>query len=179
VKLGDQGYWWALVNGTAGLAAPLDYAWEVSSCLLDMYGTGAALGGDADGEDEIRSAMHHVEPEGAFGGQALLPRLLHLCVRVRPARGPRVLTGRSNCLGDVDVYWEWDGWAAGADEWQHLHARWGATVRHHVGWKWAWLNTAPRSGAHRRSSGARVALHVVEPVVFADEVFARAEGLLA
>jgi hypothetical protein len=54
-------------------------------------------------------------------------------------------------------------------------------VRHHVGFKWAWLNAGPtlRTGERPRKGGAQLALAAVDPVVFADEVFARERGLLA
>jgi hypothetical protein len=179
VKLGDQGYWWALVNGTTGLATPLDYAWEVSSCLLNMYGTDATVEHETDGEDALRAMMQHVAAESQFFGQVIAPRLVHLYVRPFQC-WRRGLTDCSNCLDGAEVYWEWPGWDASSDEWQHLNVRWGATVQHHVGFKWAWLNAGPtrRTGERPRKGGAQLALHVVEPVVFADEAFARAEGLL-
>jgi hypothetical protein len=102
VKLGDQGYWWALVNGTAGLAAPLDYAWEVSSCLLDMYGTDAAPGGDAADDAAVRAQMLHLG-ESPFAGAVVRPRLLHLCVaraRARAALTPAATASTARrCTG--------------------------------------------------------------------------------
>jgi hypothetical protein len=77
VKLGDQGYWWALVHGVPGLAAPLDYAWEVSSCLLDMYGLSNAPGDDARDDDDVRPEMLHLGGT-PWAGQVPAPRLLHL-----------------------------------------------------------------------------------------------------
>ena len=77
VKLGDQGYWWAIVSQNPGLFEHLSYDWEVSSCLMDMYG--AALGDDArDVAEEARRQVHTEDTPHA--GQAVLPKMLHLCV---------------------------------------------------------------------------------------------------
>jgi hypothetical protein len=75
------------------------------------------------------------------------------------------------------VYWEWPGWDPAAGHWQHLAQRWRHTVLHHVGFKWAWLNAGPtpRAGERPRKGGPGVSVSVVEPVLFADELFARGE----
>jgi hypothetical protein len=86
VKLGDQGYWWAFVNGTDGLAVPLDHSWEVTSCLVDMYGTDNLPGSnperkgedhDAEDVDITSEKMIHLQGTPWYGG-AVTPRLLHL-----------------------------------------------------------------------------------------------------
>ena len=79
VKLGDQGYWWAIVSRNPGIFEHLSYDWEMSSCLMDMYGT--ALGDDArDAEEEVRSQVHTKDTSHA--GTAVLPKMLHLYVVV-------------------------------------------------------------------------------------------------
>jgi hypothetical protein len=81
VKLGDQGYWWAVVNGTnsAGASVGLSFEWEVSACLLDMYGTGARVGEDgASAQDEAPKMLHLYETP--YEGTTVLPKLVHLCV---------------------------------------------------------------------------------------------------
>ena len=75
VKLGDQGYWWAIVSHSPEVFKHLSFDWEISSCLMDMYYTG--LGDDdATEEDELRSQVH------TWGtphqGQVVLPKMLHL-----------------------------------------------------------------------------------------------------
>lgn len=40
VRLGDQGYWWAIVDYRRDLFEPLSFDYEVTSCLLQMYHTG-------------------------------------------------------------------------------------------------------------------------------------------
>lgn len=40
VRLGDQGYWWAIVNHRPDLFEPLKYDFEVTSCLLQTYNIG-------------------------------------------------------------------------------------------------------------------------------------------
>ena len=77
VKLGDQGYWWAIVSYRQDLFRHLPYDWEVSSCLLDMYMTG--LGHD-DATEEDEAATHVHTWDTPHQGQAVLPKMLHLCV---------------------------------------------------------------------------------------------------
>jgi hypothetical protein len=75
VALGDQSYWWAIVSNRSDIFHPLPYDWEVTSCLLDMYG--AALGADGTSEDEEKNALYHLGPHQ---GTVVVPKLLHLCV---------------------------------------------------------------------------------------------------
>ncbi|KAG6841202.1 hypothetical protein C0991_000864 [Blastosporella zonata] len=57
VRLGDQGYWWAIVDHRPDIFEPLSYDFEVTSCLLDTYMTG--LGDDAIAEkDELSRQIH-------------------------------------------------------------------------------------------------------------------------
>ena len=75
VKLGDQGYWWAIVNHRPDIFKHLSFDWEVSSCLLDMYNTGLGHD-DATEDDEFHSQIH------TYGtpheGQVVMPKMLHL-----------------------------------------------------------------------------------------------------
>ncbi|KIM48988.1 glycosyltransferase family 8 protein [Hebeloma cylindrosporum] len=57
VRLGDQGYWWAIVDHRRDLFEPLSYDFEVTSCLLDTYLTG--LGNELTTiEEELRHQIH-------------------------------------------------------------------------------------------------------------------------
>lgn len=57
VRLGDQGYWWAIVDHRPDIFEPLSYDFEVTSCLLDMYKTG--LGDDSVTEaDELSRQIY-------------------------------------------------------------------------------------------------------------------------
>jgi hypothetical protein len=89
VKLGDQGYWWAIVNQT-GLAEPLGFEWEVSACLINMYATSAEVGADARTLEQEHDSAAFVRGT-PYAGRTVLPKLVHLCVpRVRPrARAQR------------------------------------------------------------------------------------------
>ncbi|KAI0075791.1 hypothetical protein K474DRAFT_1599183 [Panus rudis PR-1116 ss-1] len=118
VKLGDQGYWWAIVEHSPDIVEHLSYDWETSSCLVDMYAT--SLGNDnATFADESLIQVHTWNTP--HHGQVVLPKLLHF-----------------NCL-DGDKYYEWPGWV---DLSQGLGQRWGAAVLYHAGSKWIWLNQA-------------------------------------
>ncbi|KAI0646744.1 hypothetical protein C8Q79DRAFT_999874 [Trametes meyenii] len=123
VKLGDQGYWWAIVSHRPEIFEHLSYDWEVSSCLMDMYMKG--LGDDDANEAHERFAQVHTDdtPEE---GRAVLPKMLHF-----------------NCLDGVDRYYDWPGWSDPNDG---LAQRWLPAVRYHVGYKWLWLNQ-PESNA--------------------------------
>ncbi|KAI0747781.1 hypothetical protein C8Q80DRAFT_1104015 [Daedaleopsis nitida] len=117
VKLGDQGYWWAIVSHRPELFEHLSYDWEVSSCLMDMYNVG--LGDDAvDEETEARYQVHTDDTPEA--GRAVLPKMLHF-----------------NCLDGVARYYEWPGWS---DPDNGLAQRWLPALRFHLGYKWIWLN---------------------------------------
>lgn len=50
VRLGDQGYWWAIVDHRPDIFEPLSYDFEVTSCLLQSYNTG--LGDEATTEKD-------------------------------------------------------------------------------------------------------------------------------
>ncbi|OSD02741.1 glycosyltransferase family 8 protein [Trametes coccinea BRFM310] len=123
VKLGDQGYWWAIVKHRPDLFEHLSFDWEVSSCLMDMYLKGLGED-DADEAHEAWDQVHtHATPEQ---GRAVLPKMVHF-----------------NCLDGVDRYYDWSGWS---DPENGLAQRWLPAVRYHVGYKWLWLNT-PASNA--------------------------------
>ncbi|KAI0956935.1 hypothetical protein AcW1_005492 [Taiwanofungus camphoratus] len=142
VKLGDQGYWWAIVSHRPDIFEHLSYSWEVSSCLMDMYLT--SLGDDAATElDELSVQVHTLDTP--HEGEAILPKMLHF-----------------NCLDGTPRYYEWEGWS---DPTQTLGRRWYPAVQYHVGFKWLWLN------AHRPLP-AKLTIETVENVVFADERFA-------
>ena len=75
VKLGDQGYWWAIVSHRPEILRHLSYDWEVSSCLVSMYGT--SLGqDDATDSDELSHQIHTVNT--AEEGHVVTPKLVHL-----------------------------------------------------------------------------------------------------
>ncbi|KAH9830981.1 uncharacterized protein C8Q71DRAFT_316624 [Rhodofomes roseus] len=117
VKLGDQGYWWAITSQMPKVFEHLSYDWEMSSCLMDMYGTG--LGDDARGlEEEGRRQVHTLDTPQE--GETVLPKMLHF-----------------NCLDGAPNYYEWDGWS---DPQNSLGQRWQHAVKYHAGFKWLWLN---------------------------------------
>ena len=58
VRLGDQGYWWAIVDYYPDIFEPLSYDFEVSSCLLDTYLTG--LGNELTPMDDELSRLIHL-----------------------------------------------------------------------------------------------------------------------
>ncbi|CCM05333.1 uncharacterized protein FIBRA_07547 [Fibroporia radiculosa] len=118
VKLGDQGYWWAIVSHRPDVFEHLGFSWEVSSCLLEMYGT--ALGDDsADDAAELHSQIHTLGTP--HEGEVVLPKMLHF-----------------NCLDGTSRYYQWDGWS---DPTNPLTRRWWPAVQYHIGFKWLWLNT--------------------------------------
>ncbi|KAF6764993.1 glycosyltransferase family 8 protein [Ephemerocybe angulata] len=121
VRLGDQGYWWAIVDYHQNLFEPLSYDFEVTSCIMDMYFTG--LGDDTRTEEDEES--HHTNTRGTpQEGKVVLPKLLHF-----------------NCLHNTTVYMEWTGWK---DPDNYLNYRWGAAMKFHNGYKWIWLNQGDR-----------------------------------
>jgi hypothetical protein len=75
VALGDQSYWWAIVSNRREIFQPLSYDWEVTSCILDMYGT--TLGPDGTSADEEKNSLYHMGPHQ---GSVVVPKLLHLYV---------------------------------------------------------------------------------------------------
>lgn len=75
VRLGDQGYYWAIVKHRPDIFEHLSYDWEVSSCLLDMYMTG--LGHDNATESaELSTQIHTLGTP--HEGEVIFPKLLHL-----------------------------------------------------------------------------------------------------
>ncbi|TBU50193.1 hypothetical protein BD309DRAFT_985944 [Dichomitus squalens] len=122
VKLGDQGYWWAIVSHRQDVFEPLSFDWEVSSCLMDMYSTGLGTD-DAEEEAEVRHQVH--VDDTLERGRAILPKMLHF-----------------NCLHGAR-YYEWSKWTDPSDG---LAQRWGPAVQYHAGFKWLWLNN-PSSNA--------------------------------
>lgn len=145
VRLGDQGYWWAIVDHRKDIFEPLSYDFEVTSCLLDTYLTG--LGDDSITESEALSRQIHTD-NTPQEGILVLPKLLHF-----------------NCLHGTPIYMDWDGWS---DPKNPLTIRWGAAVAYHAGFKWIWLNTGTRQNA-----GATLEMVTISNVVFGDEEFAR------
>lgn len=75
VKLGDQGYWWAIVHRYPEIFEHLHYDWEVSSCLIQMYWT--SLGHDDRTEDEDREKQTHLLGTPHYG-DTIMPKLVHL-----------------------------------------------------------------------------------------------------
>ncbi|KAJ6606655.1 hypothetical protein DFH09DRAFT_15462 [Mycena vulgaris] len=117
VRLGDQGYWWAIVDHNPQIFEPLSYDFEVTSCLVDTYLTG--LGDEMVTEEVELSRQTHTKSTPQEG-IVILPKLLHF-----------------NCLHGTPRYMEWAGWSDPTDP---LTVRWGPAVAYHVGFKWIWLN---------------------------------------
>ncbi|KAF5386674.1 hypothetical protein D9615_001742 [Tricholomella constricta] len=141
VRLGDQGYWWAIVDHRPDIFEPLSYDFEVTSCLLDGYMTG--LGDDAISEKEELSRQIHIK-DTPQEGKVVLPKLLHF-----------------NCLHGTPVYTEWDGWSDPANS---LNIRWGASVAYHSGFKWIWLNKGDEELA------STLEMLIIPNIIFADEL---------
>ncbi|THH31362.1 hypothetical protein EUX98_g2821 [Antrodiella citrinella] len=139
VKLGDQGYWWAIVKHNPKVLQHLHFDYEVSSCLLNMYG--AVLGDDGANEEEAKKNQVHVV-ETVHEGDLILPKVLHF-----------------NCLDGTPRFFEWEGWS---DPTHWLTRSWGPAVFYHVGVKWLWLN----QGLKDVSS---VVVESARHIVFADE----------
>ncbi|KAJ6611795.1 hypothetical protein B0H10DRAFT_1808896 [Mycena sp. CBHHK59/15] len=117
VRLGDQGYWWAIVDHNPHLFEPLSFDFEVTSCLVDTYLTG--LGDETVAEEEELTRQIHVKGTPQEG-IVILPKLLHF-----------------NCLHGTPRYMEWTGWS---DPTNPLTVRWGPAFTYHFGYKWIWLN---------------------------------------
>lgn len=171
--LGDQTFWWALIEHAPHAFRHLHYDWEVSACLLDMYGTSLGLGrdvpeaevkmgnDDSSVEEELEVQLHTWETP--HQGEVILPKLVHLCVpTTRSFCVSRVLTFAlsSNCL-EGPRYHEWSGWDDPNDS---LARRWAPAVRYHAGYKWLWLNQQTDGGA-----GSGVVVETVLEPGFADE----------
>lgn len=161
VKLGDQGYWWAIVDGRPDIFEPLSYDFEVTSCLLNMYGTG--LGRDDITEKQEMEAQSNVKDTPQWG-DVVLPKLLHLYVFLRPFVFLISESIYSNCLHGTPRYFEWSGWSDPTDL---LNQRWGPAVSYHVGVKWIWLNSGKKS-----HSDATLEMVIRTDIIFADEQFA-------
>lgn len=82
VALGDQGYYWAIVSQRPDIFEHLSFDWEVSSCLLDMYGTGLDRNTDGITDEEERAGMLHLYETPHEGG-VVHPKLVHLSVPAR------------------------------------------------------------------------------------------------
>jgi len=117
VRLGDQGYWWAIVEHNRHLFENLSFDFEVTSCLLETYMTG--LGDEMTTEETELSRQIYIA-NTPQEGTPVLPKLLHF-----------------NCLHGVPRYMNWLGWN---DPENYLNHRWGNAVKYHWGFKWIWLN---------------------------------------
>jgi len=142
VRLGDQGYWWAIVDHRPDIFEPLSFDFEVTSCLLDTYLTG--LGNELITAEEELSYQIHTK-DTPQEGRVVLPKLLHF-----------------NCLDGTSVYMDWSGWV---DPSNSLTIRWGPAVSYHAGFKWIWLNTGQTSNTEQT-----LEVFTVSDVVFADEM---------
>jgi len=142
VRLGDQGYWWAIVDYRPDLFEPLSYDFEVTSCLLDTYLTG--LGNELTTIEEELSHQIHTK-DTPQEGVAVLPKLLHF-----------------NCLHGTPIYMEWSGWS---DPSNSLTVRWGPAFWYHSGYKWIWLNQGRAD-----NSKQRIDIIPLPSVIFADEL---------
>jgi len=108
VRLGDQGYWWAIIQFYPQLFTPLPFDYEVTSCLMDTYMTG--LGDDMRSEEEEMKKQIHVEgtpqevwlssqrsqsppdADGNFAGNNYSSQVTSLvCARCTPSFGITVL----------------------------------------------------------------------------------------
>jgi len=143
LTLGDQGYWWAIVSNRQDIFQPLRYDWEVSTCFMEMYGTGLVTGEDGATEDEERPRMYFLH-DTPYEGQVILPKLLHF-----------------NCIFDDPLYYKSAMWSEPEGS---LAMRWGPAVSYHVGFKWIWLN--------RGYAESPVDIEVILDPMFADERFA-------
>lgn len=74
--LGDQTYWWAIISHRPDLYEHLSYDWEVTSCIVDTYGTG--LGNDnATEEAELTTQLSHTRGT-PHENVLVVPKMLHL-----------------------------------------------------------------------------------------------------
>ncbi|GAW07495.1 glycosyltransferase family 8 protein [Lentinula edodes] len=147
VKLGDQGYWWAIVDSRKDIFEPLSFDFEVTSCLMDTYSI--TLGEDGISEVHELPRQSHVKgtpQEGAL----IRPKVLHF-----------------NCLHGTDVYMNWEGWSNSTEA---VTRRWGPALSYHHGYKWIWLN---RSVKTNNSGDKLVDISANINVVFEDLQFAR------
>lgn len=91
VALGDQGYFWAIVSQRPDIFEHLSFDWEVSSCLVDMYGTGLDRNNDGATDEEESPRMLHLFETPHQGG-VVHPKLVHLSV---PALLPPIFLSES------------------------------------------------------------------------------------
>ncbi|PPQ74177.1 LOW QUALITY PROTEIN: hypothetical protein CVT26_006759 [Gymnopilus dilepis] len=115
VRLGDQGYWWAIVDYYPDIFEPLSYDFEVSSCLLDTYLTG--LGNELTPMDDELSRLIHLTgtPQENFFAKTMSFAVIAYMARMYTWIGP-------------------------VDSTNGLNMRWGAALAYHKGFKWIWLN---------------------------------------
>ncbi|KJA27273.1 glycosyltransferase family 8 protein [Hypholoma sublateritium FD-334 SS-4] len=149
VRLGDQGYWWAIVDYHPDLFEPLSYDFEVTSCLLQTYHAG--LGDELISMEEEQKHQIFVK-DTPQEGITVLPKLLHF-----------------NCLHGTPRYMNWKGWSDPADE---LTVRWGPALSYHVGYKWIWLNKGRPNNPDQI-----LEMFTVSNVVFADQLAERSNQL--
>ncbi|KAH8827485.1 hypothetical protein DL96DRAFT_1816461 [Flagelloscypha sp. PMI_526] len=148
VRLGDQGYWWAIVDYFKDLWEPLSFDYEVSSCLLEMYET--RLGEAELDEEQETIRQGHVVGTPQYG-KIVRPKLLHF-----------------NCLHGADRWWEWTSWS---DPENKFNRGWGAAVQYHVGFKWIWLNRFSFD-----SPKPKVDIQIAE-TLFEDQKFAKEHSI--
>ncbi|KAH8833497.1 hypothetical protein DL96DRAFT_1457234, partial [Flagelloscypha sp. PMI_526] len=150
VRLGDQGYWWAIVDYFRDLWEPLSFDYEVSSCLMEMYETRLGEGMSFHTPQFVSLLALQFDAKNSLimkQGKVIRPKLLHF-----------------NCLHGADLWWEWIGWS---DPENKLSRRWGAAVQYHVGFKWIWLNRFSFD-----SSIPKIDIQIVD-TLFEDQKFAR------
>ncbi|TRM60648.1 glycosyltransferase family 8 protein [Schizophyllum amplum] len=144
VKLGDQGFWWAIVDHMPEIFEPLSYDFEVSSCLVETYNTGLVGADDMTEKEELASMMH--TEKTPMEGKPVRPKLLHF-----------------NCLR-AETYMEWDGWNDPTDA---LNRKWGAAVKYHTGYKWAG-STGPQA-TRMQERPATVEVSTIPKIEFYDQ----------
>ncbi|THU99353.1 hypothetical protein K435DRAFT_719791 [Dendrothele bispora CBS 962.96] len=163
VRLGDQGYWWAITSYKKDIWEPLSFDFEVTSCIMMMYNTGL---GEDDTDLQEEYTKHIYVPNTPQDGHTVLPKLLHF-----------------NCLHGTDIYMEWAGWSDPNDK---LNQAWGSAVHYHNGYKWIWLNQGTKQGIGIAGASApdhpsivypTIDMSIVKEVVFADELYAREHGI--
>ncbi|KAF8964140.1 hypothetical protein BDZ97DRAFT_1660946 [Flammula alnicola] len=142
VRLGDQGYWWAIVDHRPDIFEPLNYDFEVTTCLLQTYNTG--LGNELITMEEEQKHQIFTK-DTPQEGITVLPKLLHF-----------------NCLHGTPRYMEWTGWSDPAD---YLTIRWGAAVSYHVGYKWIWLNKGQANNLEQT-----LEMFTISNVIFEDQL---------
>ncbi|KAH8108212.1 hypothetical protein BXZ70DRAFT_884088 [Cristinia sonorae] len=143
VKLGDQGYWWAIVSHRPEILQHLHFDYEVSSCLVEMYGT--QLGDDGANESSAKKTQVHVW-DTVHQDDIILPKVLHF-----------------NCLDGTPRFFEWEGWS---DPKNPLTRTWGPAVSYHSGYKWLWLNQGQKDVQ-------TMTVETIRAILFGDEQYGR------